>query len=230
MKRYLSYILIIISLLLHSCECVTDIDTEQQIEPEEFTQAILVNAITDNYLIKAESFGITLDSDLNYNTDVFNYAPMPVGNSFVKLSNQEGNVISNTPFEFQSEINYLIVFYGRSFFINSILLENKQFDQKSGANLRLINASIDAGNINFILQKAEQKVINRNINSGNHSNYESLSAGNYVLKVMEEDDTSTIELLSYEIKIEEGATISIILRGFKDLTGAEALNCIFVME
>ncbi|MDX9789811.1 MAG: hypothetical protein RBT61_03185, partial [Candidatus Kapabacteria bacterium] len=100
-------------MVMNSCNCVPEISTPKIIAPDNYSNALLINAISDREILSAESDEIPLLVKLSYSEPDYHYQKLNAGNSYLRLIDETSKMsLFNLPIVLEKFEYYSIVFFG----------------------------------------------------------------------------------------------------------------------
>ena len=133
------------------CECVTGISTEKIITPANSSEAIFINAISDQNNISIETDGIKLNNKSKFDAVEAEYQKVQAGVSYLRFLSDDGiSVIYNSPAEFLNNRKYSVFSYGTGFSINTLIIEDSLKLNPDMSTFRIINLLKNSGELDFI--------------------------------------------------------------------------------
>ena len=140
MIKYL--LIILISLIIVSCECVPGLDAPKEITPENSTECLLINGIEDNKSIYFETDEIKIAGAINFPETKYEYKKVKAGNYFLKIKGSDStSVIYNSPINFKKDNRYILAAAGINYNIQTLLLE---YDYSATNFTEIINLAGDS--------------------------------------------------------------------------------------
>ncbi len=210
-------------MVMNSCNCVPEISTPKIIAPDNYSNALLINAISDREILSAESDEIPLLVKLSYSEPDYHYQKLNAGNSYLRLIDETSKMsLFNLPIELEKFEYYSIVFFGFGNSVKALIFKDilpNNSESKSG--LRFINTVFDSDKFIFRLkQNSEQTDYNLSFRS-----YTDIIQQNTSTCVVEILNTSDGEvLLSQNINVAGGRIYNVILKGTLHTTANKPLT------
>jgi hypothetical protein len=166
------------------CECVTGLDTEKKITPGNSSNAIFINAISDQDNITIETDGIKLINKSEFNSSEAEYQKVKAGVNYLRFLSEDGiSVIYNSPAEFSNERKYTVFAYGSGFSINSLIIEDTLQLNSEMSTFRIINLLKNSGELDFILSDSTSD-FSYIVTYKSFTRFSEIKSGTYKLTVM----------------------------------------------
>ncbi len=211
-KLSLLIIIILFTGLFLSCECVTDINTPKVVEPTEFADVLLVNAIPDIDSVNLLSSDRLIANSLKYDDLTFNYIKIASGiNSFRLTNSFDSSVVFNSMVILEKDTNYSAFAYGTQSRINLLLLKDGINPAQSNISyVRFIHLSPDADSVVFSFDNFS---FNLKLAYKSYSPFIPISPGVFNLRV--KSTFTGAELLeSDSLNLEAGYKYTVLLKGY----------------
>ncbi len=196
-------------MFVSSCECVPDINTSKIISPDDYSLAMMVNAIPDRENLKIESNDVPLLKSIAYSDAEYAYQKIQGGDSYLRLIDAQINTsLFNMPISLKKFEHYTIIFYGYRNSAKAIILSDSSSSDKG--SLRFVHASFDAGEYVFRLKGGVEN-IEQSLSFLGFTELKNLSDGAYQIEVFSPDLEKII--FTNNLLIENGKIYSVILKG-----------------
>jgi hypothetical protein len=166
------------------CECVVSLDTKKKITPGNSSDAIFINAISDQDNISIQSDGIKLNSKSSFDASEAEYQKVQTGVSYLRfLAEDEISVIYNSPAEFNKDRKYTVFSYGSGFSINTLIIEDSLKLKPDLSLFRIVNLLKNSGELEFIFSDSTNS-INHVVTYKSFTNFREIKSGSYKLSIL----------------------------------------------
>lgn len=150
--KFIIYLLFVC--FLAACECIPEINTPKIISPNDYSKAVIINAIPDKNILEIESNDIPLLHSAEYENENPEYQKINAGSSYIRLIDKNTNTsLIMIPVQLEKFSNYTIIFYGFRNSAKALVLQDsiKKNSSAENAFVRFVHTSFDSGEFIFKL-------------------------------------------------------------------------------
>lgn len=195
--------------LLISCECIPEINTPKIISPDNYANALFVNAIADRENLTAESNDIPLLGTISYTNPDYKYIKINSGDSYLRLLDKEtGLSLFNMPVRLDKFKFYTVIFYGYRNSAKALILSDSL--PQGSSTYRFVHTSFDSRDFIFrVTSNSIQKDVS--LSFKDFTEPEEIMSGNYTISIVDPENDRVI--LSSSVRIENDRSYKFVLKG-----------------
>jgi hypothetical protein len=166
------------------CECVPGLVTPKIITPANSSDAVFINAISDQQNITIETDGIKLLNKSSFDASEVEYQKVQAGINYLRFRSDDGiSIIYNSPAEFIKDMKYTVFAYGNGFSINTLIIEDTLLPNPDLSTFRIINLLKNSGELDFIFTDSTTDY-SYVVSYKSFTSFRVLGSGTYKLTVM----------------------------------------------
>ncbi len=220
--KYRFILFLAVTIVLVSCECVTNIETPRLITPSQYAHVMFVNSNSgfDQLKMNTGDEGFVLNA--YYSEDMFVYKDLLPGTQNIFITTNHDSLLFNGLTELQKALPYTFIAYGNRSRVQGLVVNDSIENYSSNnAYFRCINVGNETPYITFRLTGAYP--IQQTKPFRTFSKYSPTYSGNYNIEILNAN-TDSLMLTYRNQEFAAGKTYSLILRGDFDGLGMQKMD------
>jgi hypothetical protein len=221
--------LAILSFIIISCECVTELDTDKIIIPNASTEIMFIHSMPDiglvNIYSKVESYEVLSCANLSYSSLNYEYCKIASGTNYLKFieeSDEKKRTLYTRFVEFNKGDKITFISYGVGNKIREIILYDSLVEVNHTLSLlRFVHTSPDAPDVVF---KIGNNFVSSKLPFRSFTDYTSIASSIYELNIFSAMTDSLILKLN-NIKFQPIKRYTLVLRGYYGRNDDKKLDC-----
>jgi hypothetical protein len=214
---------LLISLVLGSCQCPTDIETPKETEPEYSARVLFINALEYNSDIALFNNRRTIFNKFDYLASSYSYQKISAGNSIIQLHGRSDSLLLNAPCSLDTNSDYTMVCIDNSNRAEAMLLSDSITNFIStNSYFRFIHCVQFYKDVSFKI--TDFKTVTESIMKPfDLSSLTPSYTGKFTISAYDNTDSKLIaQIQNYELK--PGKLYNIILRGNPSTTSSKIVE------